>query len=330
MMFDENTLGELIRDLVDVARAVERSRTGELMVFTAQSRSAQREHLVEVLRRAVLRHWCEHPPDFGTAALLQYLAAFETVREGVAPLGTNDLASGLAGGNGMHLVVEVAHDLRSPLTAILFLSEALQMGQSGPVTEAQRHQLAIIYTAALGLISLASDLIELAQDGQQLAEDEPTVISLEQVLTSVSDVARPMAEEKGLLIRTVVEGPDERMGYPVALSRVLLNLTTNALKFTNEGYVEMAARPVGPAGVKFTVKDTGRGLDPETLKHLYQQFRRSSARKTTTFSGSGLGLTICRKLVDAMGSQLKVESAPGEGSCFWFELDLPIVGNAAD
>src|ERR1041385_4024141 len=167
----------------------------------------------------------------------------------------DDFATKLAGPNGLQLVVEIVHDLRSPLTAILFLSEALQQGGSGPFTGPQRQQLGIIYTAALGLISLASDVIELAQGGEQLVETELTELSIEQVLTSVRDVARPMAEEKGLDMRITILGEDKRMGYPVALSRVLLNLATNALKFTSKGYVEISALPVGTDRVRFTVTD---------------------------------------------------------------------------
>jgi signal transduction histidine kinase len=250
-------------------------------------------------------------------------------RDETTDLDGDQFATRLASPNGLQLVVEIVHDLRSPLTAILFLSEALQQGGSGPVTGPQRQQLGIIYTAALGLISLASDVIELAQGGELLAETELTNLSLEQVLTSVHDVARPMAEEKSLEMRLVIEGADQRIGHPVALSRVLLNLATNALKFTSHGSVELSAKAVGPEHVRFTVVDTGDGFDDETLKYLYEPFPPRRSRRTTTFSGSGLGLAICRKLVDAMGSQLVVQTSPGQGTTFSFELHLPPAPNPA-
>jgi signal transduction histidine kinase len=114
----------------------------------------------------------------------------------------------------------------------------------------------------------------------------------------------------------------------VALSRVLLNLTTNALKFTNEGFVEVTGREVGGDRVEFSVRDTGRGIPPQNMATLYEPFRRRQREGEYAFSGSGLGLSICRKLVEAMGSRLEVETAPDQGTRFSFVLDLPRAGHA--
>jgi len=242
----------------------------------------------------------------------------------------DQFAAHFHGPDGLQLLVEVAHDFRSPLTAILFLSESIQMGQAGPVTEAQHQQLGTIYSAALGLLSWASDLIELAQGGDQLADKDRVEFSLQQIFTSVIDVARPMADEKGLAIRLATSGEDIRVGYPVALSRVLLNLATNALKFTSSGYVELQAEATAANRVRFSVTDTGAGLEPDVLQKLFDPFRTHSARKTTTLSGTGLGLTICQRLVNAMGSKLEAHSVVGEGTRFSFEIDLPAPGSSAE
>src|SRR5690606_9978726 len=93
---------------------------------------------------------------------------------------------------------------------------------------------------------------------------------------------------------------DERVGFPVALSRVLLNLTSNALKFTDEGMVEIVTRAVGPDELEFSVRDTGDGIPEEALGRLFEPFRQDEERKRYRFSGSGLGLSICRALVEAM------------------------------
>jgi signal transduction histidine kinase len=113
----------------------------------------------------------------------------------------------------------------------------------------------------------------------------------------------------------------------VALSRVLLNLTTNALKFTAEGSVDVTAKETGSRAVEFSVRDTGRGIPPQSMATLYEPFRRRQKPGEYAFSGSGLGLSICRKLVEAMGSSLEVETAPGYGTRFHFELDLPLAGD---
>jgi signal transduction histidine kinase len=142
----------------------------------------------------------------------------------------------------------------------------------------------------------------------------------------VRDIVQPIAEEKSLTVRLSLPESDFRIGHPVALSRVLLNLTTNALKFTAEGFVEVTARETEARAVEFSVRDTGRGIPPQSMATLYEPFRRRQKPGEYAFSGSGLGLSICRKLVEAMGSTLEVETAPGYGTRFYFILDLPLAG----
>jgi len=142
----------------------------------------------------------------------------------------------------------------------------------------------------------------------------------------VRDIVQPIAEEKSLTVRLTPPEADFRIGHPVALSRVLLNLTTNALKFTAEGFVEVTAREAGGRAVEFSVRDTGRGIPPQSMATLYEPFRRRQKPGEYAFSGSGLGLSICRKLVEAMGSTLGVETAAGHGTRFHFVLDLPLAG----
>lgn len=235
----------------------------------------------------------------------------------------DDFAAQLVGPQGPELVVQMVHDLRSPLTSILFLAERLQQGSTGPVNEAQRRQLGIIYSAALGLCAAASDVIELARGGRRLMDGEPSLFSLREVFESVRDMVRPMAEERGLPLLLTPPRTDRRLGYPRALRRALLNLTTNAVKYTEEGYVEIAAREVGDDRVEFSVRDTGPGIDPQTLRTLYQAFKPSKGGARQEFSCSGVGLAICRRLVAAMGSSLQLETQPGQGTRFYFLLHLP-------
>jgi signal transduction histidine kinase len=220
--------------------------------------------------------------------------------------------------------VEVAHDLRSPLTSVLFLAETLQRGQSGPVTEIQRRQLGLIYAAALGLSTVTSDIIELARGGDRLVDTNPAPFSISEIFESVRDIVYPIAEEKGLQMRLSLPESDHRLGQPLALSRVLLNLTTNALKFTDQGHVEIAAAAARLDDVEFSVRDTGHGISQEALETLFQPFRRVASRESGyCFSGTGLGLAICRRLVEAMGGTLEVESDASWGTRFRFSLTLP-------
>src|SRR5882672_10707480 len=102
---------------------------------------------------------------------------------------------------GQQLVTELAHDLRSPLTSIMFLAESMQLGQSGPINDAQRRQLGLIRSAALCLCAAASDVLELSRGGESLTDREPTPFSITDVFRSVRDLAKPLSEEKGLDLR---------------------------------------------------------------------------------------------------------------------------------
>src|SRR6184192_4723315 len=174
-----------------------------------------------------------------------------------------DLTACLAGPNGLDLVVDLAHDLRSPLTSILFLAEALQQGQGGPVTPEQTRQLGLIYSAALSLCATASDVLELARGGQRLVDRAPAPFSVAEAFGSVRSMILPIAEEQRLEVGLVHPVPERRTGHERALSRVLLNLATNAVKFTDSGFVEIAAFPVGAQRLEFSVRDTGNGIDRE-------------------------------------------------------------------
>ena len=194
-----------------------------------------------------------------TAAQLDWPVVAAAPRSTPAPEPEpQDLTACLAGPNGLDLVVELAHDLRSPLTSILFLAEALQQGQGGKVTPEQSRQLGLIYSAALCLCATASDVLELARGGNRLVDRTPGPFSVAETFESVRSMIQPIAEEKGVAIRLVHPVPERRVGQARALSRVLLNLATNAVKFTDSGFVEVSARPLDGRRLEFSVRD-GRG-----------------------------------------------------------------------
>jgi len=292
------------------------------------ARTVLSRRLVDLVRRSVLAEAAKLEPQPEGPALLSLLGALETVYQALEPDWAQHFANRLSGPDGMELVVEVAHDLRSPLTSILFLAETLQRSRSGPINTVQERQLGLIYSAAFGLSSMASDVIELARGGDRLVDLDPLPFSIADIFESVRDIVQPIAEEKGLQVRMEMPVADFRVGHPVALSRVLLNLTTNALKFTSEGFVELRADQGPGSVVAFSVRDTGRGIPPHALLTLFEPFRRRPKQGDYAFSGAGLGLSICRKLVEAMRSTLKVEPSKQEtGTRFFFELDLPLASD---
>jgi signal transduction histidine kinase len=256
--------------------------------------------------------------------LIRVLGAMERVQAALDRDNAQRFASKLTGADGLEMVVEVAHDLRSPLASILFLAETLRRAQSGAINPIQERQLGLVYSAAFGLSALASDVIELVRGGERLMDLHPMAFSVSETLQSVHDIVLPIAEEKGLMVRMTPPETDWRIGHPVALNRVLLNLTTNALKFTSDGHVEVTCKPLTKSRVEFSVKDTGRGIPNEVLPTLFDAFRRRVKPGQYTFSSAGLGLSICRKLVTRMGGEMQVETAPGYGTRFHFQLDLPV------
>lgn len=309
----------------EVAAAV--ATTVAKVVDAAEGRTLDGEAPAEPLDRRVVtllrRHLVEHGDAKSLEGLGPLLQAVEQVAIAMEPRWSERFQDRMTGPSGLDLIVEVAHDLRSPLTSILFLAETMLRGRSGPLTSLQERQLGLVYSAAFGLNSVASDVIELVRGGDRLVGRDAQPFSVTEVLESVRDIVLPIAEEKGLELR--FEGPlsDRRVGHPGALNRVLLNLTTNALKFTSEGFVEVQLVDSAPGRLECSVRDTGRGIPDAAMGTLFEPFRRRQQPGDYAFSGSGLGLSICRKLVEAMGAQLVVSTVAGEGTRFAFSLDLP-------
>ena len=320
-MGDPVPLENVVSLVMLLATGVHNQQVGSEAQIDPRVNSALGRRLLDVLRTEVLRAWSDGGPS--SSQVLETLTAIERVREAIEPNGAQRFADRVSGSDSLELLLGIAHDLRSPLTSILFLAETLQRGQSGGVNALQHRQLGLMYGAALGLSAMANDAIELAHGGDQLVEKQPLPFSVRAMLESVEDIIRPIAEEKQLAVRVSFPKADQRLGHPVALSRVLLNLTTNALKFTEEGHVEIMARERGRARVMFAVRDSGKGIDPAAARALYQPLRWVAGRGGYAFSRTGLGLTMCRRLVQAMGAQLKVETHRGRGTRFFFELDLP-------
>ena len=309
--------------LAALALAVDHQRPGYVTQLLPRPNAGLGHRLIEMLQTELLRAWSESTVSVQPSAILGTLNALEQVRHAIGGRDAQQLETHLNGAQGLELLVEVIHDLRSPLTSILFLAETLQGGQSGDVNALQRRQLGLIYSAALGLSSIVSDAIELARGGDELADRDVTPFSVTDLFESVRGIVRPLAEEKGLALRFCPPDVDRRLGHPIALSRVLLNLTSNSIKFTEQGFVEIACEDRPNDRVVFSVQDTGPGVNPEALSSLFQPFRRAPGRPGYCFSGTGLGLAICRKLVEALGSTLRLETRPGWGTRFFFELDLP-------
>jgi signal transduction histidine kinase len=220
------------------------------------------------------------------------------------------------------IAVEIAHDMRSPLSSILFLADVLYRGDSGTLNDVQRRQLGIIYSAALSLSSMTNDLVQMARETH--LDTEPQPFSVNEVLAATENMVRPIAERRRLRLHVQQLHAANRIGHSGPLGRVLLNLATNALKYTDEGRVVLSARQIAGDVVEFAVRDTGNGISASDLQSLFMPFRPDPSRgRAVTFSATGLGLAMCRHLVESMGSKLQVRTGSRWGTRFSFRLHLP-------
>lgn len=279
--------------------------------------------LLERLRRSFLALAEAPEVRAESEAVVSVMRALERVQDALDIDASHRFLAKLTGNDAQQLVVEMAHDMRSPLGSILILAERLRAGAGGELAPIQQRQLGLIYSAAFGLSALAGDVIELARGGTTLMDQQPIAFSVSDVLQSILDILRPMAEEKRLAMRCTGPTADVRIGHPAALNRVLLNLATNAIKFTNTGSVEVLCKELDRTRVEFSVRDTGRGIPQYVMTNLFEAFRQRQVPGDYAFSSAGLGLSICQKLVGAMGGALGVDTELEKGTRFHFVLELP-------
>ncbi len=232
---------------------------------------------------------------------------------------------GAANAPAVRLAAEVAHDLRSPLASMLLMTEVLQRGQSGPMNAVQRRQMGIIRAGTIGLLAIVDDLLALGTNNRALVYGGAAPFSISAVLIGLRDAVLPIAEQKGLDL--VIRAPvaDVRIGNRIALQRILLNLVTNALKYTDSGTVEIDVLGVDDNLVLFSVCDTGVGLPDEVLARLQGSEPPTAPTPNARFSSTALGLTIVQELLAELGGgELMIESSRTRGTRFMFALDLPV------
>lgn len=319
----EELLDVVAEDLLD------RLTGGAGTPLATPSEAAGRLRLLQLIQSELIHIWHRLSTDTPSRQeILRVLAEVDQLILSLEPHGRDRVIAMMEAESPLTMVIQLAHDLRSPLTSVLFLAELLQRGRSGPVNETQQRQLGVIYSAAFALVAVANDVVEMARGGgMSLAEEEPVPFSLSESLGNIREMIQPMAEDKGIELRIVTPRDDRRIGQPSAIGRALLNLATNALKFTEEGFVEVAAEATGWEDIRFSVTDSGRGMSPEAERNLFQPFQKSERRKGLYFSGSGLGLSIVRRIVTELGGDLSYETRLNHGTCFRFTLHLP---SAAD
>jgi protein-histidine pros-kinase len=219
----------------------------------------------------------------------------------------------------------MSHELRTPLNAVLGFTGTLLMRLPGPLTADQEKQLRTVQSSAKHLLSLINDLLDLAKIESGKVELQLESFNIQSIIQGVAVALQPMAERKGLRFETRVPPRDLLVRADRrALSQILLNLTNNAIKFTERGSVclEVVQQQVaGRTVTKFNVADTGVGIRPEDQARLFQAFSQVDASVKRRYEGTGLGLHLSRKLAELLGGKLTLHSEFGQGSTFTFALE---------
>jgi len=213
----------------------------------------------------------------------------------------------------------VTHELRAPVAAI---QSYLRLILDGYVpAEKQREIIEKSERRALEQLALIGDLLDLARLQDKRGEEEPVPVDVGPVLMGVADLMRARAEDKDLLFSVEVEpGLPPVKAMPEHIKRLWTNLISNAIKYTEPGGIVVVTLAQNPNYIVGTVRDTGIGMTPEQMTHLYEEFYRTEEAKTMERQGTGLGLSIAKRIVDSYGGRLWVESELGKGSRFSFAL----------
>jgi len=226
-------------------------------------------------------------------------------------------------------LANMSHELRTPLNGILGYAQVL--GMSHPLSEERlRTGLDVIRSSGEHLLALIVDILDLARIEAGKVELRPARIEPAALLQEIAALIRVRADSKGLRFDCDVGDslPGALWVDPQALRQVLLNLLGNALKFTDRGHIVLSVQTLRTSGnqaeLRFEVRDSGLGMAANQLQTIFEPFEQVGDVQRRA-GGTGLGLAISRQLVHRMGGEIHVESQPGAGSRFWFDLDLPIV-----
>jgi signal transduction histidine kinase/DNA-binding response OmpR family regulator/HAMP domain-containing protein len=216
----------------------------------------------------------------------------------------------------------MSHELRTPLNSIMALSRTLIMQTSEKLNEEENSYLKIVERNGKNLLKLINDILDLSKIEAGKMDIYPSSVNLVNTLQILKENLHPLAAEKNIQLELIVINDlPEIETDEMRLSQILINLINNAIKFTEKGKVTISAYKKD-ANVNLEIRDTGIGISDEYIKSIFDEFRQIDGSSSRQYEGTGLGLTIVKKLISKIGGQINVSSKSGSGSCFY--LSIPI------
>ena len=229
-------------------------------------------------------------------------------------------------------LANMSHEIRTPMNAVIGMA---YLALKTPLSEKQRDYVNKIHNAGTSLLGVINDILDFSKIEAGRLDIEAVDFRLDDVIASVTSITAQKAQDKGLefLAEVANSVPQNLVGDPLRLGQVIANLINNSIKFTEHGDVYLKAELLEQVGerarLRFSVKDTGIGMTPEQAARLFQPFSQADMSTTRKHGGTGLGLTICRRLVELMGGEIWLESEPGVGSTFLFTVSVGVASGPA-
>ncbi|MEH6459831.1 GAF domain-containing hybrid sensor histidine kinase/response regulator [Chitinimonas sp. JJ19] len=282
-------------------------------VLTIQSYEA--DHLYDAADADVLSFVANH-----ISSAIERKQAYDALREATQ---VAENASRLKS----EFLANMSHEIRTPMNAVIGMA---YLALKTELTPKQRDYVSKIHKAGNSLLAIINDVLDFTKIEAGKLDMERIEFSLDEVLANVATVTAQRAQDKGLeyLFHVPLNIPRQLIGDPLRLGQVLINLANNAIKFTEHGQIDLHCRllreETGQVRLEFTVRDSGIGMSQAQVAALFQPFTQADGSTTRKYGGTGLGLTISKRLVSMMGGDISVESHVGVGSAFHFAVDFQL------